>query len=45
VRFSENAGIIIKEDKMIGTRVFGPVAREVRTLGYAKVASLAPEIV
>lgn len=45
VRFSENAGIIIKEDKMIGTRVFGPVAREVRALGYTKVASLAPEIV
>jgi len=46
IRFSENACVIVdkvkKEPK--GTRVFGPVAREVRKAGYAKVASLAPEV-
>jgi large subunit ribosomal protein L14 len=43
IRFSENAGVIVKDGKMIGTRVFGPVAREVRASGFVKVASLAPE--
>ena len=46
VRFSENAVVIIdKENKeMKGTRVFGPIARELRTGGYAKLVSLAPEV-
>lgn len=43
IRFSDNAGVIVKDGKMIGTRVFGPVAREIRAAGYVKVASLAPE--
>jgi large subunit ribosomal protein L14 len=43
IKFSENAGVVVKEGKMIGTRVFGPVAREVRAAGFVKVASLAPE--
>lgn len=46
IRFSENAGVIVKdEDKMIGTRVFGPIAREIRNTGYSKIVSLAPEVV
>lgn len=44
IRFGENAGVIVKDGKMIGTRVFGPVAREVRAQGYSKVVSLAPEV-
>lgn len=46
IRFDDNAGIIIKKDstEMIGTRVFGPVARELRSRGYAKIVSLAPEV-
>ncbi|MBI5728295.1 MAG: 50S ribosomal protein L14 [Candidatus Magasanikbacteria bacterium] len=47
VRFDENAAVIIdkktKEPK--GTRIFGPVARELRTAGYQKIISLAPEVV
>jgi len=47
VRFDENAAVIIdkktKEPK--GTRIFGPIARELRTMGYAKIISLAPEVV
>ena len=47
IRFDENAAVIIdrktKEPK--GTRIFGPVARELRNLGYAKIISLAPEVV
>lgn len=46
IRFSDNACVIIdkakKEPK--GTRVFGPIAREVRRAGFAKIASLAPEV-
>lgn len=46
IRFDENAGVIIdkktKEPK--GTRIFGPVARELRALGYTKIISLAPEV-
>jgi len=48
VRFSENAGVLIDnaEDKNPrGTRIFGPVAREVRDRGYAKIASMAVEVV
>ncbi|MCA9302062.1 50S ribosomal protein L14 [Candidatus Nomurabacteria bacterium] len=45
IRFSDNAGVVINKDKnMAGTRVFGPVAREIRDRGYLKVASLAKEV-
>ena len=45
VRFDENAAVIIKEDKNPrGTRVFGPVARELRDKDYMKILSLAPEV-
>ena len=44
IRFDENAAVIIKEDKNPkGTRIFGPVARELRDAGYTKILSLAPE--
>ena len=46
VRFDENAAVIIKEDKNPkGTRIFGPVARELREKDYMKILSLAPEVV
>jgi large subunit ribosomal protein L14 len=46
VRFDENAAVLItKEDEPIGTRVFGPVARELRSKGFMKIISLAPEVV
>ncbi len=45
VRFDENAAFIIKEDKNPkGTRIFGPVARELRDKDYMKILSLAPEV-
>ena len=45
VRFDENAAVLIKEDKTPrGTRVFGPVARELRDGEYMKILSLAPEV-
>jgi large subunit ribosomal protein L14 len=45
VRFDDNAAVVIdKEEAMVGTRVFGPIAREIRDLGYLKVASLAKEV-
>ena len=45
VRFDENAAVIIKEDKTPkGTRIFGPVARELRDQDYMKILSLAPEV-
>ena len=45
VRFDENAAVIIKEDKTPrGTRIFGPVARELREKDYLKILSLAPEV-
>ena len=45
VRFDENAAVIIKEDKNPkGTRIFGPVARELRDKDYMKILSLAPEV-
>lgn len=45
LRFDENAVIIINEEKQPkGTRVFGPVARELRAKGYQKIISLAPEV-
>ncbi|OGH07128.1 MAG: 50S ribosomal protein L14 [Candidatus Levybacteria bacterium RBG_13_35_9] len=48
VRFSENAGVLIdtiKDKNPRGTRIFGPIAREVRDRGYAKIASMAVEVV
>ena len=46
VRFDENAAVIIKEDKNPkGTRIFGPVARELREKDYMKTLSLAPEVI
>ena len=46
VRFDENAAVIIKEDKTPrGTRIFGPVARELRDRDYMKILSLAPEVI
>lgn len=45
IKFDDNAVVIIKDDKsMRGTRVFGPVARELRDKGYLKIVSLAPEV-
>ena len=45
VKFDENAAVIIKEDKTPkGTRIFGPVARELREKDYMKILSLAPEV-
>ena len=45
VRFDENAAVIIKEDgNPKGTRIFGPVARELREKNYMKILSLAPEV-
>ena len=45
IRFDENAAVILKEDKNPrGTRIFGPVARELRDKDYLKILSLAPEV-
>lgn len=45
IRFDENAAVIIKEDKTPrGTRIFGPVARELRDNDFVKIMSLAPEV-
>ena len=45
IRFDENAAVIIKDDKTPkGTRIFGPVARELREGNYMKILSLAPEV-
>ncbi len=45
IAFDDNAAVIINDDKTPkGTRVFGPVPRELRDLGYAKIISLAPEV-
>ena len=45
IRFDENAAVIIKEDKNPrGTRIFGPVARELREKQFMKIVSLAPEV-
>jgi large subunit ribosomal protein L14 len=46
IRFDQNAAVIIKPDgEPVGTRVFGPVARELRERGYMKIVSLAPEVI
>ena len=45
IRFDENAAVVIKDDKSPrGTRIFGPVARELRDKDYMKIVSLAPEV-
>ena len=46
IRFDQNAAVLIKgkDNEPIGTRIFGPVAREVRDQGYLKIVSLAPEV-
>ena len=46
IRFDENAAVLIKDDGTpVGTRVFGPVARELREKNYMKIVSLAPEVI
>ncbi|MBU3956855.1 50S ribosomal protein L14 [Patescibacteria group bacterium] len=46
VRFDDNAAVIIdKQGNPRGTRILGPIAREIKDLGYAKIASLAPEVI
>ena len=45
IKFDDNAAVIIKDDKTpLGTRIFGPVARELRDKDYMKIVSLAPEV-
>ncbi len=44
IRFGDNAGVIIKDKEPIASRIFGPVARELRAAGYSKIVSLAPEV-
>ena len=46
IRFDDNAAVVLQKDcqDLVGTRVFGPVAREVRNKGYQKIISLAPEV-
>ena len=45
IKFDDNAAVIIGEDKLPkGTRIFGPVPRELREMGYSKIISLAPEV-
>lgn len=46
IRFDDNAAVVIVKDseEMVGTRVFGPIAREVRSRGFQKIISLAPEV-
>jgi large subunit ribosomal protein L14 len=46
IRFDDNAAVLIKDDGTpVGTRVFGPVARELRDKNYMKIVSLAPEVI
>ncbi|PIU33122.1 50S ribosomal protein L14 [Candidatus Woesebacteria bacterium CG_4_10_14_0_2_um_filter_39_14] len=46
IRFDDNAAIIIDKDGIpLGTRVFGPIAREIKEAGYAKIVSLAEEVI
>jgi large subunit ribosomal protein L14 len=46
IRFDDNAAVILTDDRSpVGTRVFGPVARELRDKGYMRIVSLAPEVV
>ncbi len=44
IRFDENAAVIVDGKEPKGTRIFGPIARELRDRGYSKIVSLAPEV-
>ena len=44
IRFDENAAVIVENKEPKGTRIFGPVARELRDRGFSKIISLAPEV-
>jgi large subunit ribosomal protein L14 len=44
IRFGDNAAVILKDNEPVGTRIFGPIARELRAKGYLKIVSLAPEV-
>ena len=45
IRFDENAAVLLdKEKQPVGTRIFGPIARELKNAGHAKIISLAPEV-
>lgn len=44
IRFGENAAVVLKDGEPLATRIFGPIARELRAKGYAKIISLAPEV-
>lgn len=45
IRFDDNAVVLLdKEKQPVGSRIFGPIAREIKTGGYSKIASLAPEV-
>lgn len=45
IRFGDNAGVIVsKEGEPVGSRIFGPIARELRAKGFSKIISLAPEV-
>ncbi len=45
IKFDDNAAVIVKDDKNpVGTRIFGPVTRELRAKGFMKIISLAPEV-
>ena len=45
IRFDDNAGVIVNDEKLpVGTRIFGPVARELRDKGFMKIVSLADEV-
>jgi large subunit ribosomal protein L14 len=47
IRFDENAGVLVDKEKgePKGTRIFGPIAREIRDKGYSKIVSMAPEVI
>lgn len=44
IRFDENAAVIVNDKEPKGTRIFGPIARELREKGFSKIVSLAPEV-
>lgn len=44
IRFGDNAAVILKDGEPVATRIFGPVARELRARGFTKIISLAPEV-
>jgi len=44
IRFGQNAAVILKDGEPIASRIFGPIARELRAKGYTKIISLAPEV-